>query len=308
MGDLSEQDIELKSLAALDNNEDVQTPLSPDTTPTFAAPATEPKKKSSILSIFSRQKKDKVDKGKGPTAPEPSGESSETVEALAKIDKGKGPAAPETVKEGSTAVEALPKIDKGKGRAIELEDDVPPLELKGDAPPQNASPSSVDSNSFDFGFAGPSSVAPPRRDVPPQSASQPSPVVLRDFTFAGPSSAAPPPPDGVAPDGDSHSDLPTLMITAPSPKPFSYRDGALPYVEGEVNQSLLATPRFDKERQEAESSRAAGELTTSRVCCRTNWVHRRVLEAKGPKVSAPSSQGEYLHAAWCRSLIVSSLS
>jgi hypothetical protein len=196
MGDLSERDIELEPLTVTENNEDVQAPISPDTAPTFMSPTTEPKKKSSILNIFSRQKKDKVDK----------------------FDKGKAPATPETVGESSKAGEAAAPVDKGKAPATEVEDDAPPVELEADAPPQ-----------IDF---------------------RPS-VVSRDFAFAGPSSAAPPPSDEVAPDEDPHSSLPTIMITPATPRAWSF-------VDGEVNPYLLATPRHDKEVEEAENRRGEG--------------------------------------------------
>lgn len=189
MSDISEQGIELEPLSAIDHIEDVQPPLSPDTTTTSTASAPKPKKKS-VLNVFSWHKQDKVDKS------------------------AKDAAATETAGESSQMGEATTVINKGKARATEVED-TPLVELEADVSPQNAP--------------------------------QPSPVIFGNFAFADPSSSAPPPTDGAAPDTDLETSLPTIGITLAT--------RAWSFVEGEVNPYLLATPRHDKEVQEALNRR-----------------------------------------------------
>lgn len=253
MGDLPEQGFELEPLAAIESNKDVQVPVSPDTPPTFTAPAIETKKKS-MLNIFSRYKKDKVDKtAKDPVAPETAGNSSKAGADTA-TDKG-----------------------ERQAPATELEDDVPPVELEGDAPP-------VSKGKDKARATEPEGDAPPfelEGDAPHQKASRSSSMVLKefDFDFAGPSSAAPPPADRVASDANPDPSVPTIEITPATPPRYSFLDG-------EPFSFLLTTPRHDAQLQAEENKRGNGSKPTDPGF---RWHPLKVPEEPGdyPHITQP---------------------
>ncbi|KAF3048093.1 hypothetical protein E8E12_010238 [Didymella heteroderae] len=127
MGDLAEQQVE--PLAATEKSEGLQAPPKPSSTVASMAPATDAKKRRGKLSIFSRHKKDKLDKS-----------------AERPITSG-------------TACES----SKNEEDAAPFEGIAPHVEHKGDVPPGSAAqPSSAVFNNI--GFAGPSSSAPPPTD------------------------------------------------------------------------------------------------------------------------------------------------
>ncbi|KAJ4381117.1 hypothetical protein N0V86_003464 [Didymella sp. IMI 355093] len=86
MGDHSEY--EMETLAAFDNSEDPQAVSSPVTTPATTAPAVEPNKSKSKLSIFSLHEKKKTDESaKASTVPETAAESSKSGENAAPTEE-----------------------------------------------------------------------------------------------------------------------------------------------------------------------------------------------------------------------------